>query len=397
MTNSIQTNDSGSRAIQALLFEKVNNTLFVRHEERLQYLNAVTSGMFSFSDAFNIQNPLKIAVVKQSVYGDAYISTGTGSHVVISSPKHLGPAGLFIPNAPFNTDFFVLSAPSECLECQTWMRKEMDCKWAIFSSLNHTRDGICPYDIDWTKYDIVISFDIAIPFQITETTHSTLWTYFVTEGCMKLQNEFAHSGGNGYDLYLTQNVDWQNCSLQNCLHFPYTFVLPDLMHLLFNSSSSVLDMTERSERKCTFAVERHTDLTGLEIYDCQELGYGGKMTSVLEVYRSAKFYVVFLKAGAGIRGNAIYEAACSGSLVIGKPIGVINHILFTSKTRADIIPELSLLIQRLNNSHTEYVDALKEQQQILWEHVFARPMGSLYGALLEKRRFLQSRLLLPLA
>ena len=74
-------------------------------------------------------------------------------------------------------------------------------------------------DVDWAKYNIIITINACVPSRITKIYTNILWCYYVGEN-----NNGEYNLLDGYDLILNQNM---NDKLLNYVNIPYSFIGPN--------------------------------------------------------------------------------------------------------------------------------------------------------------------------
>ena len=138
----------------------------------------------------------KVALVKQTAYHALYEAGAFSAwqERVLSAGGHLGPFALF---SEFNADFWVV-AQEQDPECFAWEEKfaytpNREEKIRQRRAFIRELEASCPEnfprtgDLDWGRYDLVISLDLAIPERLVRKYPETAWAYFSTEPGSPLQ------------------------------------------------------------------------------------------------------------------------------------------------------------------------------------------------------------------
>ena len=145
----------------------------------------------------------RVCLVKQNTTYDLYKQTGPDLRSIVESSNfRSGPIGLW---EAFDCDFRVLEEdPSP--ECQygrrTWAQYVEG--WDIWpSGLSAQRAD----NVDWARYDAVISIDIAVPTRIVLEFPTVLWCYYWIEGGPQAIKTFAKgSPFFAYNVFISQGL-----------------------------------------------------------------------------------------------------------------------------------------------------------------------------------------------
>lgn len=286
----------------------------------------------------------KIALVKDEALYILYNipSINNFKKMILTSNKHTGMVGLF---TNFNADFFIVN------------------------KLSHNITNI-----NWSEYDIVISFDVAIPANITSQYSKVVWGYMITE---PLTPEYQYSINqpiNGYDLFLNQFSTSINLFKQakHIVNFPFSLQHSTCFHELTNTKQ------ENNTRSGVF-IEPFTykSFTNFQI---NVLAKSGKIrtvsqnteTIVMDLLKSK--YFIRLGGTRKIWGNALVEAVAAGCLAIGNPREIHNNLLLTKQTSVSSFTNLIKLINYFEENPLAYKKALLKQQAILNYFFYFKPL-----------------------
>jgi predicted nucleic acid-binding protein len=338
---------------------------------------------------------LKIAIVKQNVYSDLYrCKQGlSAKETILSSNLRSGPAALFLVA---DVDFIILNT-SEHPECQVWKEIVTDCKIRDIDFFNQFSNSeinvesnekmpsqsslaVEVHSVDWSKYDIVISFEISIPQSITRQYKNTLWAYYISHPCMKTYITSTQKIHDGYDVFLNQRFRKIKIFPANSKHeidFPYHLHYYGCFHELLNKK-----LDNSFYRKGIF-IEKHSGriLSENQIEQLNPFApityQSGSLNNVLNNLLNSKF---FIRMGGEVGkrwGNSLIEAVAAGCLILGDPKEFHNNSLFTRYTSASSFEELMYKLNELNNNEYLYNKEVTKQRALLNYLCFDRPLNKL--------------------
>jgi len=333
----------------------------------------------------------KIALVKQEVYQDLYCCAPGSSQpdVLASTLFRSGPVALF---TELRADFFVVKLESDP-ECQVWKDKVFDCKQGTEQSYLALRSEVfrngeyghekpqghfavsCDR-VDWSKYSIVISYDIAIPARVTRQYPQVTWCYYIGEPCMRTYKSSLEKPVQGYDLFLNQRyrrIRLLPKPARHVVEFPYFLQNHGCFH-------RVLDMNDDPAHRSGVFVEgrskselNETDLKSLSKFGPVRWPAGNVM-NVLSGLMDSKYFVI----PAGRKwGNAMIEAIAAGCLAVGTPDQQHNVSLFTPGTRCGSFKDIVARLELFERDRKAFDRELVRQRHLLDWFCFARPLRDL--------------------
>lgn len=343
---------------------------------------------------------LKIAFVKQEITTDLYCyptSSHSKKEVIFSSIHRSGPVGLF---AKFDTDFFILKV-EEAEECNVWKFRPVDCggpplelfekfKSEIVFRKNGEQINDKPQsyyavkadDVNWGKYDLVISDDVSIPARITKKYPNAKWCYMISEPAMRHYRLSHEKPIPGYDFFLNQRYRTVKLNPRPKYHeidFPYHLHYYGCFHDLLNVP---LDFYVREG----VFVENRTS-SGLSDSDYEILKKHGSVRVPAEetlenvIHKELKSKYFFSLTRGLIRsriwGNGIIEAVACGCLAFGNPEEYGNKDLFTPFTIINSLEEFVDKIKYMENKPVKYQRELNKQRRLLNYLCFVRPMSEI--------------------
>jgi hypothetical protein len=347
-------------------------------------------------------NRPKLALVKQDVYSDLYNCSRQlkGANVVLTSNKRTGPVGLFSVFDVANIIVETVDTP----ECSIWTQKDTHCRHLTVEQMRQLakkeitqHDGktsrqsdiaVDPSEIDWNSFDIVISYDIALPSTLCQAYPNVVWCYFVSESCMK-EYELSYARPiTGYDFFLNQMfrpdplLAAANLA-DHVIEFPYFIQYYGCFHALLDRP---LDAPRSG-----ILVETHSQrcLEGTHYEALEKLGgvrqVRGLVSEVIDGLLSTS---MFLRVGShGIWGNSSIEAIAAGLLQISSMRGYKNRafampavdlpdIEFSDRQFAAAI---DTIVAWNNGENPALVEALAEQRRRVNYLCFQRPLNDLIG------------------
>jgi hypothetical protein len=330
----------------------------------------------------------RIALVKQDVHNDLYYrdSPATAKEIIYSSILRSGPVGLF---TALDADFIVVkNDPS--LECNIWKQKAHDCKhnpeeYYIKFQNCVSRNGKT-YDhapiaknvdsVDWSKYDIVISIDIAIPTRVIKKYSRIIWAYYISEPCMSFYRESLKAPQFGYDIVLSLGFQRERplFTSLSILEFPYFLQYVGC----FEDLDGVQNL--KYEDRNLIAIENHSrkiistdQISEISKYG-QPSGSSGELQKLITSLRYSKYLLRF--DAKAIWGNSQIEGAVLGALLIGSP-SRLKHRLILEELRGDSFEEIISLINRIEADADFRTFCIKRQAELTNYLCFIRPLKDL--------------------
>ncbi|MEE1232229.1 MAG: hypothetical protein U0L16_03020 [Phocaeicola sp.] len=344
----------------------------------------------------------KIALVKQETYQDLYVCPVTEkdpAEILFSSMGRVGPIGLM---AELGADFYIIKE-EPMPETQIYKKVIPHLAKHLHLLKTQTLDKIpgqefkqpgSPYpngkfavdyrQINWGKYDIVISINVTLPTELVRSYPHTLFAYMIGEANMATKK--VHFG---YDITLNQmarGIVAQRCGV---VDFPYTFVgfntLDIIMQRYLKRPSErngiFMEINSTKERPVTRVPEHFKPL--------EEAGYKiilhkQKIFDNLQSIYDAKYFVKM--GGRPIRGNSVAEAISLGALVIMDKREIIHQELIIDECHVRNMNELVALINQLEADPVLYKALRRKQREVLQQLFFDAPLESLNNCLHDKRQ-----------
>lgn len=335
---------------------------------------------------------LRIAVVKQEVLPHLYCCPPGSSPVELlrSSLKHPGPLALA---TLFAADFYIVKLEAS-RECNLWQQKITYCgkRRSLYYDLitepflhgerGHERPqgdfALRCDDIDWTKYDIVITIDIAVPTRIVAGHQDILWCYYISERCMPAYWQSLAVSLAGYDIFLNQRFGlkrwWQR---RGEINLPY--------NLLYDGCFDDILGPAASERAPSIFIEGQSfeRLTDASLRRLEQLGEvrttRPRTLDIVHDLRQSKYFLQ-LDGQRRLWGNGMIEAVAAGCLALGRVGWHKNGALFTEATHVRDLDAAIDVIGSLERDPEAYAAARSLQRQLLNHYCLARPLLDLRAA-----------------
>jgi hypothetical protein len=342
---------------------------------------------------------MKYALIKQDVYQDLYVCSHKErdvKNILFSSIMRVGPFGLI---KDLNADFYIIKEDERFKETQLY-RKSLP-KFANnlhilkiktannLPGLEFLKPGsnypngkfsLAFDQVNWGKYDIVISINCALPRVELKKHPNTLFCYMIGEANIKsIFPKF------GYDVTLTQE---SSSKINRCRNvgFPYTFLNSSTLEEVIDppkvKSGIYIEINSHPERpvsKIPEPFERIIEKTGEKIYF-----HNQDLKQNLENISKAKYFVKF--GGRRIRGNSFIESVSLGTLVLANKKDAIHNDVIFGKLNVESEKDIINTINFFNDNPEEYSQNLKLQKDIVHSKYYKIPIQSLEYHLQKKRK-----------
>ena len=346
---------------------------------------------------------LRVALVKQDVYQDLYVCShrlNDPLQILHTSPNRVGPIGLFTLS---DTDFYIVHE-EETPECQIYRQVLPDLADKLHllktrtidkipgreflrpgSSHCHGEFSISCFDVDWGRYDVVITLNASLPTQLIQQFPRTLFAYMIGEA-----NLATRRVKFGYDVCLNQKARGKIARRMGVVDFPYTFVGPSCLEKLVQKH-----LGRKSHQQGIFAEINschgrpvtHAPPEFLTTFS--KLGHSIRLHRQLisenlkELY-DARYFVKL--SGRSIRGNSVIEAISLGTVVLMDPSQVIHRELLPRQSWITSSEQARQKVCYLDQHPDAYAALLAEQRERLQRYVVDAPWTSLQNCLKHKRK-----------
>lgn len=344
------------------------------------------------------QAALSVAFVKQASYVDLYTLPSSSSNerrvsnldIYGSSNFRSGPVGLL---AHFDCDFIIVKCEN-APECKIWeyrLRNEVKNASEAHQRRKQRREAqereaVDAGSIDWSKYDLVVCVENAVPSSIASQYPETVWATMLEWFGMPQFKSYLFRPPAGYDVFLIQcfsSIPFDGLLPSSALHWPYGFVHSSsfqqlgLLEGVKKSDALVLDRNAEAFREQlnvdTALSSRISVLGGLNIQD-----FAKRMAE-------AKYYSSF-----GTRrllwGNGTLDTAALGALILTDRSKLINPSIVGPNCHVDNVEQLICKVHTLDADEELYQAALEEQRQRLDYFAFWRPLFELHAHVSKQSR-----------
>lgn len=343
---------------------------------------------------------LKIALLKQDVYQDLYVCPVTeksAANILFSSMMRVGPIGLM---SDLNADFYIVKeepAPETqiykkviphivkmlpLLKTRPLNQVPGYERWKVGTTHANGDFAVDCHDVDWGRYDVVISINVSLPTDVVMKYPQTLFAYMIGEA-----NMATKKARFGYDITLNQMARGIVADRLGEVDFPYTFVGADTLERIIRS------VVQRPSKRNGVHVEvnsvaKNRDKVPPQFLPIQEAGYEihlhqGLISDNLTSIYDSKYFVKI--GGRPIRGNSVAEAVSLGTLAIMNRSEVTHGELIIDECNVGSTEEVLALLKRLDADDELYNRLLEKQRAVLQHLFFEAPVESLRRCVEMKR------------
>ena len=337
---------------------------------------------------------MKYCLIKQDVYQDLYITSNDVNNVekLFTSMMRVGPFGLI---QDLSADFYIIKEENT-EECQIYNHflRGFGGNYKLLKTqpLNNIPGNeffepgttkpngqlsVNVEDIDWSKYDIVISINFSVPSNILKLHKNTLWCYLIGENNLNLLDNPKY----GYDIALNQDVVDNECSNDsNVVLFPYTFLNDNTLYNLLNKyfkkdKQGGLFVEINSCRGRPITSYPHIFDKICNLHNMEVLTHKQNIKDNLINLYNSKYFVKY--GGRNIRGNSIIEAISSGSLVLMNPRSSGYGFLIGDECHVSTEEDIIKKIEHFEKEPEKYKEALNIQKRLLKKYCFDAPINHL--------------------
>ena len=185
----------------------------------------------------------KVAFIKEACLQDLWVgdNNDTSSDLIRSSSQKVGPVGLL---EIFGSDFFIVKSNNSKAAQKIRFSQIHHLSNEDYKLIENTKIKInssrlpfrCPNDfshdpekINWSKYDIVISHNFAVPISIRRQNPSILWICLTGEGKYPIQSSC-------WDYFISHDYPNTPVAELKIINMPYTFIPPRYIFDNFKTS-----------------------------------------------------------------------------------------------------------------------------------------------------------------
>lgn len=349
---------------------------------------------------------LRVALVKQSTYCDLYSDPNATSieQLILSSWHRTGPLGLF---TEFDTTFLIVH-PETDSECRVWEEKkgywknnpvrERDDR---FRHEVQSKVAVWSHEIDWSRFDLVIAIENAVPSRITQRYPGVLWATLLEHHKMRHYRSYLARAPGGYDAFFNLRYGPNPQSLfrrEHVIDWPYNFIKPGALHRVFNAESRGVSANngaaETMPEKFTVLLEDNQKAEVAESFSCSGIPFAKGCRSTLADYFKVLLEssaLVFSSATRPLGGLAMLDAASAGLLLIGNPKSLWNPFLVVPELAVHTPGDAVRLAQKLAGNRDFRVEMTLRQSARLQWFGFERPLSQLAALVKDSPRNLTAK------
>ena len=341
----------------------------------------------------------KIAFIKEACLGDIWVGDNkdTSSDLIKSSLQKVGPIGLL---ETFESDFFIVKsnnskAGQKIRFCQIpeYYRSNEDYKLTESTKIKINSSRLpfrCPNDfshdpekINWSKYDIVISHDFAVPISIRRRHPNILWICMTREGRFPILSSC-------WDYFISHDYPNTPVAELKTICMPYCFVPPKYIFDNFKTSQNKkgifieINSTTRYEKQ----LNNQTLFNKFYSLNLNVEFHSEDIEKNLNKISSSKYFIKL--KGRPVRGNSFLEAMSARSLCLLNYNDCFGKIPFHQycyfKDEEHLIEKLQFL-EKNNDFHSE----LLNYQDLVLQNMIENVKIQFETALFNKKKNLESK------
>ena len=339
---------------------------------------------------------LKIAFIKEACYQDLWVgdNNDTSSDLIRSSLLRTGPIGLL---EIFGSDFFIVksnnsNAGQKIRFCQIPKNLISEKDYKLIEStkikINSSRFPFrCPNDfsydagkINWSKYDIVISLNFAVPISIRKKHPYILWVCMTGEGRFPVKSSY-------WDYFISHDYPNTPVSELKIINMPYTFIPPKFIFDNFNTSQNkkgiYIEINSKSNQLNNQKLFKKLYSLNLNIEF-----HSKDIEKNLNKISSSKYFIKL--RGRPVRGNSFLEAMSARALCLLHYNDCYGKIPFHHycyfKDEKHLIEKLEFL-----EKNNEFLYKLLNYQDSILQNMIENVKIQFEIALSKKRNYLDSK------
>ena len=339
----------------------------------------------------------KIAFIKEACLQDLWVgdNNDTSSDLIRSSLQKVGPIGLL---EIFGSDFFIVKsnnskAGQKIRFCQIHHLSNKDYKLIENTKIKINSSRLpfrCPNDfshdpekINWSKYDIIISHNFAVPISIRRQHPSILWICLTGEGNYPVQSSC-------WDYFISHDYpNTPNTELKT-ICMPYCFVPPKYIFDNFKTSPDKEGIYIEINSKTRYEKQLNNTTLFKKFYSLKlnvEF-HNEDIEKNLEKIASSKYFIKL--GGRPVRGNSFLEAMSARSLCLLNYNDCFGKIPFHQycyfKDEEHLIEKLKFL-----EKNNEFLIELLNYQDLVLQNMIENVKIQFEIALADKRKNLDSK------
>jgi len=239
--------------------------------------------------------------------------------------------------------------------------------------------------VDWGKFHVVVSIDIAIPVELRRRYPEVMWVYFPADPGTPTAKRARRRPPEGFSVSLThthRRFPVRPNLSSSAIECPYSF-----------QSSYSWDQVWPSQIKREGTMVEHQTydrLDGKQRQLLSSLGTvrkpHGSVSEVAAMLRASKYYLRL--QGGPLTGNGQVEAVMAGCLALGDPSTYVQRSLFTPQTVTPNFDSALAKLRYFESSPLDYEKARAEQHAVAEFVCFRRPAFQLLQHLDHHQKFI---------
>jgi hypothetical protein len=337
------------------------------------------------------EKKLRIVLVKSSDCRELYSKATPckAAELLASSTWRSGPFGLF---TQLDADFIIVR-PSTSPECNVYERRDKNYPntQRLRALCRESQDAVAVNSttVDWSKYDVVIAYDNAIPSNIAQRYPTVFWATIHEDHRMISYAQNRNKLPVGYDAFLNLRLgpsphDWRRRQWE--IDFSYGFKG-------LGGFSNLFDTVQKKNQICV--EDHHTN------FDCEVAQKRlsvpvsrplatGLMDYLCKVKSAKVFWIP--EPDRPLGGLAALDAAALGCVVVANRNRIWNAHTILPELHCKGWIEGAQLVERLLVDNEYFASCLNAQSILLNYYNFRRPLGQLYAAIINTPRELSAKI-----
>jgi|GEM_PF-7008415 len=320
---------------------------------------------------------ITIAIVKEACYQDLWVGASDEKPEVLAVNTHLrlGPLALI---SNWNADFIILNSNYES-KSNSFRKTQVKKATPSFCRQVERREGAVgensqttripleyakdPSAIMWSNYNVVICFNIAVPYKIRIANPQVTWVCLPGEGTLPCSID-------GWHYLISHNCPNSPLPQGKIIHMPYTLLDPFFIESKFASdekrSGIYLEVNSCAPSKRNNWRENIQGLDVLIDRTSQDVIYHPNTTKghISSLVKS-KYFVKL--GGRATRGNSLIEAISAGLVCFLSATDCFGGVPLPSYCYYETELELAEKINELENSDLLRLQLVSRQRERLQE------------------------------
>jgi len=279
-------------------------------------------------------------------------------------------------------------------ESEVYLRREKGSAAAVRYRLQNQErlepNAVHVDSIDWGQYDLVVSFENAVPSRLAQQHRQTLFVSMMEDHRGEDYSRFRKCLPKGYRLFFNLRTgpsphDFTRRPWE--VDFTYGFrdagALTKLLPGVQKEEIIHLETHERPENASV--LENATGMRTVQYRASESKVLSEGIRPYYELTRRAKYFVS-VQPSRPLGGLASIDAASADTLVLGNRSRTWNAHPILPALHVNTVADAVAIINRLNSQPLEYAALLTEQTKRLRHFCFTRPLRQILKAFSSPRR-----------